>query len=146
MARGDHIRARRQGYWHHGIDCGDGTVIHYSGELLHHKDASVRRSSMEQFARTGTLEVVEHATGYDAETVIQRAESRLGETGYHVIANNCEHFAEWCATGQSESSQIRRAARFAGTLCIAAGAIAITAIGTGLALRARRAKDIQESR
>jgi len=27
MARGDHVRVKRRGYWHHGIDCGDGTVI-----------------------------------------------------------------------------------------------------------------------
>ncbi|HRT20579.1 MAG TPA: lecithin retinol acyltransferase family protein, partial [Candidatus Hydrogenedentes bacterium] len=35
MARGDHIKVRRFLYSHHGIDCGDGTVIHYTGSPLH---------------------------------------------------------------------------------------------------------------
>ena len=29
MDKGDHIFVYRRGYSHHGIDCGDGTVIHY---------------------------------------------------------------------------------------------------------------------
>jgi len=53
MACGDHIRARRFGYWHHGIDCGDGTVIHYEGELFRAKDAKVRRVTWHEFARNG---------------------------------------------------------------------------------------------
>ncbi|MFN3326267.1 MAG: lecithin retinol acyltransferase family protein [Bryobacteraceae bacterium] len=32
MARSDHIFCRRFGYTHHGIDAGDGTVTHYTGE------------------------------------------------------------------------------------------------------------------
>ena len=38
MARGDHIYVYRYfpgfQYTHHGIDCGDGTVIHYSEEII----------------------------------------------------------------------------------------------------------------
>jgi Lecithin retinol acyltransferase len=33
MARGDHIYVHRLGYTHHGINCGDGTVIHYTDEV-----------------------------------------------------------------------------------------------------------------
>lgn len=29
MDKGDHIFVYRRGYSHHGIDCGEGTVIHY---------------------------------------------------------------------------------------------------------------------
>ena len=141
MARGDHIRARRQGYWHHGIDCGDGTVIHYTGELLHHRNASVRRTTMAEFAKGGKIEAVAHETHHAPEAVIERAESRRGEAGYHLLANNCEHFAEWCMTGSAESSQVRRALRFAGTVCIAAGAAAITVAGAGLAIRAKRKRE-----
>lgn len=41
-----------------------------------------------------------------AEAVIRRAESRLGETGFNLGLNNCEHFASWCKTGISSSRQI----------------------------------------
>jgi hypothetical protein len=36
-----------------------------------------------------------------------RAESRIGDSGYHLVANNCEHFATWCCTGRMTSSQVR---------------------------------------
>lgn len=43
---------------------------------------------------------------YTPEETIARAKSRLGETDYNLITNNCEHFALWCKTGISESHQI----------------------------------------
>lgn len=49
MARADHIRVYRGGYYHHGIDLSDGTVIHFSGEPGMKKEAAVRRSSMAEF-------------------------------------------------------------------------------------------------
>ncbi|MEH6616887.1 MAG: lecithin retinol acyltransferase family protein [Porticoccus sp.] len=52
MARGDHIYVRRFGgmYAHHGIDAGDGTVIHYtSSHWL--SPRQVRRTAMIKFAK-----------------------------------------------------------------------------------------------
>lgn len=43
---------------------------------------------------------------YSPEETVQRAESRLGERDYNIATNNCEHFAIWCKTGVSESTQI----------------------------------------
>jgi hypothetical protein len=43
---------------------------------------------------------------YSPEETIQRAKSRLGETQYNLIENNCENFAIWCKTGISESHQV----------------------------------------
>jgi len=43
---------------------------------------------------------------YSPEETVQRAESRLGEKNYNIATNNCEHFAIWCKTGVSESTQI----------------------------------------
>ena len=31
---------------------------------------------------------------------------QLGEKEYNLVTNNCEHFAIWCKTGVSESSQV----------------------------------------
>jgi hypothetical protein len=39
--------------------------------------------------------------------VVQRAESRLGQSNYNLLFNNCEHFATWCKTGVSDSQQVR---------------------------------------
>jgi hypothetical protein len=99
---------RPVGYTHHGIDCGDGTVIHFTGEPGKAKSgACVARTSLEEFLRGGTMRVREYGQRDDAELTVKRAESEIGSSGYHLAANNCEHFATWCCTGQGTSEQVR---------------------------------------
>jgi len=50
---------------------------------------------------------------FSAKETVERAKSRIGETNYNLITNNCEHFAMWCKTGVSESSQVKNIARAA---------------------------------
>ena len=45
---------------------------------------------------------------FSAEKTIERAKSRIGETSYNIVANNCEHFAMWCKTGESVSTQVNK--------------------------------------
>ncbi|GMW02300.1 MAG: hypothetical protein AMXMBFR84_34360 [Candidatus Hydrogenedentota bacterium] len=127
MARGDHLRVRRSGYWHHGIDCGDGTVIHYQGHPLQPRRAHVARTSIHDFARGGDYDVVARASYEDGSRVLARAASRMGERSYHVFRNNCEHFASWCSSGRSASPQVRRAMlKVAGTVAVCGVCIALT--------------------
>jgi hypothetical protein len=108
MARGDQIYAMRElmnisgMYEHHGIDCGDGTVIHYRKP-----SETIERTSLEIFSQGQRIYVKPYAIRYIADTTIYRAESRLGEREYNLLFNNCEHFATWCVTGISNSKQIR---------------------------------------
>jgi hypothetical protein len=110
MARGDQIYALREFinfegvYEHHGIDRGDGTVIHYRKP-----SEIVERTSLEVFARGQTIYVKEYLDGFCflPDVTIDRAESRLGEKKYNLLFNNCEHFATWCKTGINDSKQIR---------------------------------------
>lgn len=106
MARGDHIYVRRgRRYSHHGIDCGDGSVIHYVGPR-----GSVRcvgRTSLEVFAAGSDVLLRTHQRPLGAEETIRNAESRLGSANYHLVRNNCEHFAAWCCTGRAASTQVR---------------------------------------
>lgn len=90
-------------YEHHGIDGGDGTVIHYykGGEV-----PTITRTSFETFARGNPVFTKTPPIAYLPDLVIQRAESRIGEQQYQLLTNNCEHFANWCKTGQSESQQL----------------------------------------
>lgn len=43
---------------------------------------------------------------FSGKETAARARSRLREDKYNLIFNNCEHFAVWCKTGISESSQV----------------------------------------
>jgi hypothetical protein len=109
MARGDQIYVMREFmnlpgvYEHHGIDCGDGTVIHYRKTDI----AQISRTSMEQFAKGQPVFTKSYTVCYIPDVVLQRAESRLGETAYNLTTNNCEHFATWCKIGVNESAQLR---------------------------------------
>lgn len=111
MARGDQIYVIRpyvgleSVYEHHGIDCGDGTVIHYSKLET---TPTIRQTSWSQFTQMRPVQVKRYISSFIAEDVVRRAESRLGETQYSLLANNCEHFATWCKTGVSESRQLTR--------------------------------------
>lgn len=131
MARGDHIYARRGArYSHHGIDCGDGSVIHYAGPRGTVR--RVARTPWEEFAAGSKVRVRTYRERLDADVTLRNAESRLGEPGYHLMRNNCEHFAAWCATGRASSSQVRRwAIASQGTL---ASFLAAESLGAHVAL------------
>ncbi|MBR3679558.1 MAG: lecithin retinol acyltransferase family protein [Oscillospiraceae bacterium] len=43
---------------------------------------------------------------YSPIETVNRAKSRIGETHYNLLTNNCEHFAIWCKTGVNESLQV----------------------------------------
>lgn len=108
MARGDQIYVMRPFvglngvYEHHGIDCGDGTVIHYQKTDV----ATIRRTSMATFAAGNPVFLKRQPVSYIPDLVLERAESRLGEQRYNLLTNNCEHFANWCKTGGNESEQL----------------------------------------
>jgi hypothetical protein len=126
LARADHIYVRRAaGYTHHGVDCGDGTVIHFTGEPGQQKiNASIARTPLNDFLGGGEPKVRRYGKRDDADTTITRAESALGDSGYHLVMNNCEHFATWCCTGRKASEQVRGV----GSLT-AHGAIATATVG-----------------
>jgi len=110
MAKGDQIYVFRpyleiQGlYEHHGIDCGDGTVIHYRKT-----NETISQTPLFTFSHGLKIYIREYVKGFCfiPDTVIKRAKSRLGEQQYNLLFNNCEHFATWCKTGISDSKQIR---------------------------------------
>lgn len=118
MARGDHLYYYRAGgaYSHHGLDCGDGTVIHYESSTWMklmapaiHRQPRVCRATLEEFCQGSEVFVRSYQVTEpvdDVETAIRRAESRLGEENYQLFGNNCEHFVVWCKKGVSESSQV----------------------------------------
>jgi hypothetical protein len=133
MARADHIRVRfcwkgLVPYWHHGIDMGDGTVIHFTSGLPLNASATdtsttatqaeaatdgerlaemkIRRTSMQEFHWGNKIEVVKHPSTLDEDVVAQRAIESVGEQAYLLSHNNCEHFATWCKVGTARSWQV----------------------------------------
>lgn len=89
-------------YQHHGIDLGDGTIIHYRKVGT----ATVTRTSVDAFARGNPVYTVSQPVSFIPDVVLNRANSRLGEQRYNLFFNNCEHFANWCKIGKSVSPQL----------------------------------------
>jgi hypothetical protein len=104
---GAHLITSRVGYTHHGIHVGDGRVVHYSGLSRGWRGGPVEEVSLAEFARGRPIRIRIHTGArFDPDAVIARARSRLGESRYRTLTNNCEHLCEWCIYGQHRSRQV----------------------------------------
>lgn len=114
---GAHLSARRTGYLHHGVYVGNGEVIHFRRPFLKQPQGRVVLTEFEEFSR-GHLVCIENACSavQSGTEVVTRARSRLGESGYSLIRNNCEHFSNWCVNGVARSRQIEEIPAVAGEL------------------------------
>ena len=106
---GAHLVTPRLGYVHHGIHVGSLRVVHYAGWSRALLRGPLEEVSLADFA--GGREVSVKSTSraqYAPDEIVARARSRLGENGYRLATNNCEHFCEWCLSGESRSEQVER--------------------------------------
>lgn len=106
---GAHLVTPRNWYEHHGIYVGNGRVVHYAGFCNGYHTGPVDEVSIADFecGLGFRIRVRDHRV-FDARAIAARARSRIGENGYRLFGNNCEHFCEWCITGRSRSRQIER--------------------------------------
>ena len=111
---GDIIRCQVGGLFHYGIFVSEEEVIQFGyNPSLREKDKNnivVIATDIDTFAcgqmvQVGELTFEDHKKRFAPEIVVQRARKRLGESGYNIIHNNCEHFAYECYTGIKYSSQ-----------------------------------------
>lgn len=96
--------------YHHGIYVGDDQVVHFYGTSKKY-DCQVRLIRVREFERLAAHEKqavkVLHTQRRLSRTETQeRALSQLGKSGYNLITNNCEHFANWCVQGVRYSPQV----------------------------------------
>lgn len=117
--KGDHIRVMRIGglYAHHGIYVSDEEVIHFTGKdsdsVLDWSKCEVIKTDLSAFLKGGTLQVKEYSDEefqdlYSPDQIVIYARSCIGDKGYHLAFNNCEHFANVCTLGRFRSQQVER--------------------------------------
>lgn len=114
---GSIVRVRfAKNFFHYGIYVSDNEIIQFGknpllrGDITD-RDVEVCTTDMAEFLNGGFLETEspdkkeakKRRTG--AETVVA-ARSRLGEKGYSILHNNCEHFAFECAYGTRQCTQV----------------------------------------
>ena len=101
-------------YNHHGIHISKDEVIHFSSkdeDNLAGTDNKVLQTSLEGFLRGGKLEVKIYTEEeieelYHVDAIIGWARACLGDEGYNLVFNNCEHFANYCTLGRHHSHQV----------------------------------------
>ncbi len=108
---GDIIRTKVSFYYHYGIFADPQTVIQFGLPDDVNRPADqikVLTSDIYAFLMGGELEVgkmsrAEVKKSRSAKEIVDIALSRLGEGGYHIFHNNCEHFVYECAFNEKKS-------------------------------------------
>src|SRR6202008_2859745 len=112
------------------VEVEDGEVIHFTGTPGNKRGAVIRRTTMAEF--TGPRGKLCYRR-YGQQLPVERAESKVGQSGYRLFSNNCEHFATWCVHDRTKSAQVTGAkATGAVVSSTAAGAAAGIGIVSGV--------------
>ena len=106
------IRTKVSFYYHYGIFVSEDEVIQFGLPDDPGKPAEqikVLSTDIATFLGGGELETGVPTTHERhemrrAEDIIKTARSRIGEGGYDILHNNCEHFVNECVFGKSRSS------------------------------------------
>ena len=79
--------------------------------LVDPAQVTVRRDTLEHFSSGRSIEIRKYSlkeklTKRPTGKVLQTARDALGEKGYNILCNNCEHFVNRCVFGKAFSTQI----------------------------------------
>ena len=109
---GDIVRVSLGAIYHFGIFVSEDEIIQFGLPPTPDRraeDVEVLSAPVGDFLAGGFLEVGccegnEKRRRRNAKKTVAAAKARLGEKGYDIIHNNCEHFANECAFGEKFSS------------------------------------------
>ena len=112
---GDMIRVRIGSICHYGICSGENEVIQFGlpptpESLANPSSVKVCVSDLDEFSRgniieRASLDFSERRKRFSPAKTVERARARIGEGGYDILHNNCEHFAYECMFGVKKSTQ-----------------------------------------
>lgn len=105
---GDMIRVKVNSIYHYGVFVSDDEVIQFGRRpdmFIDGEEIVVLATSIDEFAQNSIIEVAvlsssESKKRVPCEESIRRARERLGEGGYNILYNNCEHFATEIVLGE----------------------------------------------
>ena len=108
---GDIIRTKVTFYHHYGIFINESRIIQFGlpdNVYTPAEEIKVLATDIYTFLEGGELEVgkptrQELKNMRSPEEIVKLAESRLGQGGYDILHNNCEHFVNECAFGEHNS-------------------------------------------
>lgn len=112
---GDIVRISIGTVYHYGIFVSEDEVIQFGlppmpGSAVDFQSIKVLSTDIDTFACGKIVEKAvysqsEKHSKFPPDEVISRARGRIGQGGYHLIHNNCEHFVNECVFGVKVSWQ-----------------------------------------
>lgn len=111
---GDMIRVKLGSIYHYGVFVSWDEIIQFglapsARPMLKDSQIEVCTSNIDAFLCGGALEVAlfdgERRSKRCPKEIVDYARQSLGRRGYHILYNNCEHFAFECVTGEPYCSQ-----------------------------------------
>ncbi|MBR1482826.1 MAG: lecithin retinol acyltransferase family protein [Ruminococcus sp.] len=112
---GDMIRIRLGSIYHYGVFLSEDEVVQFGYPPIaayqeQNAVVTVLSVDIDSFACGHIVEVAvldrrERKKRLPPAETARRARARLGEGGYNIIHNNCEHFAYECVFGEKKSEQ-----------------------------------------
>ncbi|MER2149684.1 MAG: lecithin retinol acyltransferase family protein [Ruminococcus sp.] len=112
---GDIVRVRLGSVYHYGIFVSEDEVIQFglpptAGNRAKEDEVKVLATDIDVFAcgcivERACLDRSEQRRRIPPSETVARARARLGESGYNLIHNNCEHFVNECVFGESRCTQ-----------------------------------------
>ena len=111
LKSGDLIRVKVGILWHYGVFVSENEVIQFGEPPLHvPRDESGIEVCTTDITGFACGQIVEGAeTGrkrIPPEKSIALARARIGEKGYDLLHNNCEHFATECVLGTRNCEEV----------------------------------------
>jgi len=108
---GDIIRTKVTFYHHYGIFVSEDRVIQFGlpdDPQRPSEQVKVLATDIDTFLQGGELEVAKSDRHMrKPKQIVAAAEARIGEGGYDILHNNCEHFVNECAFGEHHSSFVQ---------------------------------------
>ena len=109
---GDIIRVKVHFYHHYGIFADENTIIQFgmpdnagvSPDMIQVMTTDIDTFAGGEFVEKGVVEPSDKSQRRSPKETVELALSRVGESGYDILTNNCEHFAMECYFGKKSSS------------------------------------------
>lgn len=108
---GDMVRIKVKFYYHYGIFKDENTIIQFGlpdngntpPDEISVISTDIATFSNGEFVECGEPDREEKKRRHTPLKAVELATSRLGERGYNILNNNCEHFANECYFGEKKS-------------------------------------------
>ncbi len=112
----DMVRVKLGDIYHYGIFVAEDEIIQFGqapNARIGVPDSEIKVCSTDLtvFLSGGSLEVAELDEDElkkrrEEKATVEYARQKIGESGYNILYNNCEHFAYECVMGSKYSSQV----------------------------------------